>query len=134
MPGVAALLLVVDGLHHGDVQLAEERHAERHVPVSHLELRANIRHAAHSSVLNLSVPLCLCAMSSAAVRVARASFARGVRGVHTERRLEELGIILPPVTSPVANYKSVIRSGNMLFTGGLDAAPLVSASRRCRLR
>jgi enamine deaminase RidA (YjgF/YER057c/UK114 family) len=33
-------------------------------------------------------------------------------------RLAELGITLPPTTSPVANYVSTRRSGNLLFVSG----------------
>jgi enamine deaminase RidA (YjgF/YER057c/UK114 family) len=33
-------------------------------------------------------------------------------------RLAELGITLPPATSPVANYVSTRRSGNLLFVSG----------------
>ena len=40
-----------------------------------------------------------------------------LRSVHTEAKLAELGITLPPVAAPVANYKSCVRVGNMLFTG-----------------
>ena len=46
-----------------------------------------------------------------------ARLTRFVRAVHTEKKLTELGITLPPVVAPVANYKSVVRSGNLLFTG-----------------
>lgn len=35
-----------------------------------------------------------------------------------EKRLEELGIVLPPAPSPMANYVSVQRSGNMLYFSG----------------
>ena len=36
----------------------------------------------------------------------------------TEKRLEELGIVLPPTPSPMANYVSVQRAGNMLYFSG----------------
>ena len=41
----------------------------------------------------------------------------GARSVHIEKKLEDLGISLPPVNPPVANYRLVTRSGNLLFTG-----------------
>jgi hypothetical protein len=58
----------------------------------------------------------------------------GVRAVHTEKRLAELGITLPPVVAPVANYRSVVRSGNLLFTGAFTGLLCVTAFRRVRLR
>jgi enamine deaminase RidA (YjgF/YER057c/UK114 family) len=36
----------------------------------------------------------------------------------TEKRLKELGIDLPPASSPVANYVNAVRSGNLLFLSG----------------
>jgi enamine deaminase RidA (YjgF/YER057c/UK114 family) len=35
-----------------------------------------------------------------------------------ERKLEELGITLPALTSPVANYVNAVRTGNLLFCAG----------------
>jgi len=35
-----------------------------------------------------------------------------------DSRLAELGIVLPPVSPPVANYLSCSRSGDLLFVGG----------------
>ena len=35
-----------------------------------------------------------------------------------EQKLEELGIVLPEVTEPIANYVNVVRSGNLLFLAG----------------
>lgn len=35
-----------------------------------------------------------------------------------ERRLEELGIVLPEPTAPVANYVKAVRSGNLVFLSG----------------
>ena len=35
-----------------------------------------------------------------------------------ERRLQELGIVLPPVISPVANYVNAVRTGDLLFLSG----------------
>ncbi|HLP23058.1 MAG TPA: RidA family protein [Microbacteriaceae bacterium] len=33
-------------------------------------------------------------------------------------RLEELGLVLPPVAAPVAAYVPTVRSGNLVFTSG----------------
>lgn len=33
-------------------------------------------------------------------------------------RLAELGLVLPPVASPVASYVPAVRSGNLVFTSG----------------
>ena len=41
------------------------------------------------------------------------------RGVHVEKRLAELGITLPPVNPPVANYRLCNIVGKVLFTGAL---------------
>lgn len=38
--------------------------------------------------------------------------------VDAEQRLAELGIELPEVSSPVANYVNAVRSGNLLFLAG----------------
>ncbi|HLX80866.1 MAG TPA: RidA family protein [Burkholderiales bacterium] len=35
-----------------------------------------------------------------------------------EKRLKELGIILRPVTPPMANYVNAVRTGNLLFLAG----------------
>lgn len=35
-----------------------------------------------------------------------------------EARLKELGIELPPVTSPAANYVNAVQTGNLLFLAG----------------
>ncbi len=35
-----------------------------------------------------------------------------------EKRLEELGITLPPLTAPVATYVNAVRTGNLLFLSG----------------
>ena len=35
-----------------------------------------------------------------------------------ERRLRELGLVLPTPTSPVANYVRAVRSGNLVFLAG----------------
>ena len=36
----------------------------------------------------------------------------------SEKRLKELGIELPAVTPPVANYVNAVRTGNLLFLAG----------------
>lgn len=36
----------------------------------------------------------------------------------TEARLEELGIVLPETTQPMANYVNAVRTGNLLFLAG----------------
>lgn len=42
-----------------------------------------------------------------------------VRRVHIEKKLEELGIVLPPAPTPKANYNIVCHaSGNMLYVSG----------------
>jgi enamine deaminase RidA (YjgF/YER057c/UK114 family) len=38
--------------------------------------------------------------------------------MQVEKRLEELGIALPPVTSPMATYVNAVRTGNLLFLSG----------------
>ena len=46
--------------------------------------------------------------------------------MQVERRLEELGIELPPPVRPVATYVRYVQTGNLLFvsgTGPTDAAP-----------
>jgi enamine deaminase RidA (YjgF/YER057c/UK114 family) len=35
-----------------------------------------------------------------------------------EQRLKELGIELPPVSKPIANYVSAVRTGNLIFLAG----------------
>merc|ERR1711879_395948 len=41
-----------------------------------------------------------------------------VRSVHTEKRLAELGITLPTYPAPLANYKSIMQSGNHVYLAG----------------
>ncbi len=36
----------------------------------------------------------------------------------TEKRLQELGITLPPAATPVANYVTTVKTGNLIFTSG----------------
>lgn len=44
---------------------------------------------------------------------------QGRRLIHIEKRLEELGITLPPPSSPRANYNIVCHaSGNMMYISG----------------
>ena len=57
---------------------------------------------------------------------ARGSWAIPRRGVHIEKRLQELGITLPPVNPPVANYKLANIVGNTLFTGTAARRPCPS--------
>lgn len=40
------------------------------------------------------------------------------RLVHTEKRLAELGIELPAMTVPLANYTSCVQTGNLVFLSG----------------
>ena len=35
--------------------------------------------------------------------------------MEVERKLEELGLTLPPIPTPVANYLPLVRTGNLLF-------------------
>lgn len=35
-----------------------------------------------------------------------------------EKRLEELGIVLPAAATPVANYVTTVQTGNLVFTSG----------------
>ena len=39
-----------------------------------------------------------------------------------EKKLEELGIALPPAAAPVANYVPTVRAGNLLFCSGQVSA------------
>ncbi len=41
-----------------------------------------------------------------------------------EKRLKELGIELPPVAAPVANYVNAVRTGNLLFLAGKGPSPV----------
>lgn len=42
----------------------------------------------------------------------------------TEKRLKELGIELPPVSKPVANYVNAVRTGNLLYLAGKGPGPV----------
>src|SRR4029453_5873453 len=48
----------------------------------------------------------------------------------TEQRLKELGVELPKLTSPMANYVNAVRTGNLLYLAGkgpgLPGQPLPS--------
>ncbi|RLN58151.1 hypothetical protein BBJ29_005986 [Phytophthora kernoviae] len=46
------------------------------------------------------------------------SLATAVRNVHIERKLEELGYVLPEVASPKGNYRTSVRSGNTIYMAG----------------
>jgi enamine deaminase RidA (YjgF/YER057c/UK114 family) len=41
----------------------------------------------------------------------------------SEKRLKELGIVLGPVSSPVANYVNAVRTGNLLYLAGKGGPP-----------
>lgn len=43
------------------------------------------------------------------------------RSVHIERRLAELGYVLPQVAEPKGNYRTAVRTGNYIFTGAFAA-------------
>lgn len=38
--------------------------------------------------------------------------------MHAERKLEALGLSLPPIPQPAANYVPLVRTGNLLFVSG----------------
>lgn len=40
-----------------------------------------------------------------------------------EQRIKDLGIALPPVSAPAANYANAVRSGNLLFIAGKAPLP-----------
>ena len=42
----------------------------------------------------------------------------------SDRRLKELGIVLPPVGAPIANYVNAVRTGNLLFLAGKGPSPV----------
>jgi hypothetical protein len=60
-------------------------------------------------------------MLSRAIACARSTSASAsaaiVRGVHTEAKIAELGLVLPTSTKPAANYIMCNRVGNMIYTG-----------------
>lgn len=58
-------------------------------------------------------------MLSRTVRLARSIGHRQCRLVHVEKKLEELGIELPPAPTPKANYNIICHaSGNILYISG----------------
>lgn len=46
------------------------------------------------------------------------ALSKAVRGVHIERKLEELGYVLPTVAEPKGNYRTAVRSGNTIYLAG----------------
>ena len=53
------------------------------------------------------------------VRVTKTrTFAKAVRNVHVERKLEELGYTLPAMAEPKGNYRTSVRSGNTIYLAG----------------
>jgi hypothetical protein len=46
---------------------------------------------------------------------------QAVRHVHIERRLAELGYVLPQVAEPKGNYRTAVRTGNYIFTGAFGS-------------
>src|SRR5258706_12708584 len=41
-----------------------------------------------------------------------------------EKRLKELGITLPPVSAPAANYVNAVQTGNLLYLAGKGPLPV----------
>lgn len=39
------------------------------------------------------------------------------RSIHTEKRLAELGYVLPSVGEPKGNYRPCVQTGNFIYTG-----------------
>jgi enamine deaminase RidA (YjgF/YER057c/UK114 family) len=50
-----------------------------------------------------------------------------------EKRLKQLGIVLDPVTPPVANYVNAVRSGNLLFLSGKGPSAVAGVRPRGKL-
>jgi hypothetical protein len=48
----------------------------------------------------------------------RTALGCGVRLVHTEKRIAELGLELPAMPAPLASYTTCVRTGNLLFMAG----------------
>ena len=42
----------------------------------------------------------------------------------SEEKLKQLGIVLAPVTPPMANYVNAVRTGNLLFLAGKGPGPV----------
>ena len=40
-----------------------------------------------------------------------------------DKKLEEMGITLPPPAAPIANYVPAVRTGNLLFLAGAGPSP-----------
>jgi hypothetical protein len=57
------------------------------------------------------------ALSRANFQAMSAPVAEFTRTVHTERKLEELGLKLPSPAKPVASYVTCTRVGNLIYTG-----------------
>lgn len=53
-----------------------------------------------------------------ATKILKGELAGDDSGPDPEERLKDLGIALPEVSSPVANYVNVVRSGKLLFMSG----------------
>lgn len=53
--------------------------------------------------------------------------------MHFERRFVELGIELPPVSAPAANYRNAVRTGNLLFLSGKVPPPLDGKAAKGKL-
>ncbi len=43
--------------------------------------------------------------------------------MNIQKRLEELGICLPPASNPAANYTNCVKTGNLLFVSGKGPLP-----------
>lgn len=56
-------------------------------------------------------------MTNSLRRVAIKTPRAATRNVHIERRLAELGYVLPTVAEPKGNYRTAVRTGNYIFTG-----------------
>ena len=69
--------------------------------------------SAAATMLSRYAP-CLLSSSVAVAAVAAA----GRRAVHVEAKLAEMGVEVPPIVRPVANYTVVTAAGNMLYTAG----------------
>ncbi|HSH07071.1 MAG TPA: RidA family protein [Burkholderiales bacterium] len=50
-----------------------------------------------------------------------------------EKRLKQLGILLDPVTPPVANYVNAVRTGNLLFLSGKGPSAVAGVRPRGKL-
>lgn len=60
-----------------------------------------------------------CAHASRASFRPVGSVMRGLRNVHVEARLEELGVTLPETGKTLGSYVPAVRTGNLVFTGAL---------------